>query len=229
MSTAVDARLGRVRATIGVALALASLGVAAWLIGRPAGADFLETGTNTARAASPSKTPSSVVVSSMRSVARLADPGTPIPEAAWTLARQPASVKLEEELGHSLLARPIPPPPELRLDSDPGAADAPIGSVAHVDDQSLRVIDGSTNGEHDLQIELRMWPAANGSPRVEAGVWDVLSNEPPKAWSELACEVTLNQSTWNDGDRVVLRYHVRGVDAQGKARDEGGLVRVVVP
>lgn len=229
MSPSVDARFGRVRATLGVVLALASLGVAAWFVGRPACAGFSETGSLSARAAPLSEDPRSVVVSTLRSVPRLAEPGTPIPEAAWTTAHRLASVTLEEGLARTLLARPIPPPPELRLDSAPGGVDAPIGSAAHLDDQSLRVIDGSTNGERDLQIELRLWPAADGTPRVEAGVWDVLGNESPVAWSELASEVTLSRSTWDDGDQVVLRYRVRGMDAQAKPRDEGGLVRVVVP
>ena len=57
----------------------------------------------------------------------------------------------------------------------------------------------------------------------------VRGNEAPSAWSELHCEVATSTSTWNDGDHVVLRYRVTGTDADKKPRDEGGLVRVMVP
>lgn len=224
-----DAHAGRVRAAVGVALAATSLGLVVWFTCRPAGADHLTTNDPQERVLEAASPRSSVVVSVLRSEPRLADPGTPISDAEWSRHHAAARVQVAPELGRTLLARSIPPEGELQLDSAPSGTNAPIGNVTHVENGSLRVIDGWTNGSEDLQIELRLTPSETGAPQVEVGAWDVRGNEAPGAWSDVSSEVTLNASTWKDGERVVLRYRVQGKDAQGKTRDEGGLVRVVVP
>lgn len=227
MSPRIRDRSGRVRLTLGAALGLGSLGLACWLICQPASAIHRRNGT--VHAAATPAAPHSVVASSLRSVPRLADPGTPIPDELWSAARSHASVRLDPELARSLVARSIPAEAELRLDTAPGELEAPIGSVTRFEDGSLRVIDGWTNGREDLQVELRLAPSPTGPPSAEGGVWDVRSGEAPRAWSALEVEVVASRSSWSAGDSLHLRYRALGTDCTGVRRAEGGLVRIVVP
>jgi len=164
-----DAHAGRVRAAVGVALAATSLGLVVWFTCRPAGADHLTTNDPQERVLEAASPRSSVVVSVLRSEPRLADPGTPISDAEWSRHHAAARVQVAPELGRTLLARSIPPEGELQLDSAPSGTDAPIGNVTHVENGSLRVIDGWTNGSEDLQIELRLTLPLLGAPQVEVG------------------------------------------------------------
>lgn len=138
------------------------------------------------------------MVSVLRSEPRLADPGTPISDAEWSRHHAAARVQVAPELGRTLLARSIPPEGELQLDSAPSGTNAPIGNVTHVENGSLRVIDGWTNGSEDLQIELRLTPSETGAPQVEVGAWDVRGNEVRRV------------------ERRLERGHAERVDVEGR-------------
>ncbi|MBK7878867.1 MAG: hypothetical protein IPJ77_24675 [Planctomycetes bacterium] len=224
MSPSAPATFGRVRTAVGLALALSSLSLVVWLTCRPAGAEPPRGGV--LHAAAPR---SSVVVSVLRSEPRLTDPGTPIPEDAWSRSHARASTAFLPELAETLVARAIPPAAELQLDSGTPSMNAAIGSVAHLEDGSVRIIDGWTNGSSDLQVEFRLRPNPDGAPTIEVGAWDVRGNEAPSAWSDLRGDVATSHATWKDGDRVVLRYRVLGRDSNRAEREERGLVFVVVP
>lgn len=103
------------------------------------------------------------------------------------------------------------------------------GEFELLEDGTLQLVDGTTDGYGGAQIEIHLRARVNAIPAAEVAVHDFGDAGPPFefVWTKCVGEIVLSANRWKRGDLLVIGYDMHG-EREGYSRSTDGRLVFVV-